>query len=325
MATVSFFLESFEDTPDYDALNKLICQWRKVEDDTRAACNLPSVYQEYPGCFLYRRGYDNTTSPADADSETFESRNLRASQASSSSSKESVSGASYPLRPKALSPHDVLSRNFVPGGAGGGKDRPRNRVLLNEQDTANMDHFDWDAFIEGVYAKEEEHKHLHGRRRLLDYEHVDYFNYFPLLGVKTEYYFRYSGTQTVPPCYARFDAGDNGLQNRGNTNHWRVMKDPILVSARQILELHRLIKERIAPPDDPLRACKPDTAAAPDPDDDRKINVARPLQRTNNAHFETFCECKDWRSKWKEDQAWCEQSENTRLFDRPYNFQTSGF
>lgn len=103
------------------------------------------------------------------------------------------------------------------------------------------------------------------------------------------------------------------------------MKDPIRVSERQILELHRLIKDRIAPADDPIRACKADTAAAPDPNDERKISVARPLQRSHNAHFETFCECKDWRSKWQEDRAWCELGENERLFDRPYNYQNSGF
>jgi hypothetical protein len=323
MATVAVFLESYDDAPDYDVLNKLICQWRKVEEDTRSACGLPSVYDEYPGCFLYRRGYDNTTTPADYGGDTVETRNLRASK---TKEKEDAfeEAMKQPLRPKALSAHDVLSRNFHPGG-GSGEGKARNRILLDPQDTSNRDDVDWDAFIADVYAKEEQQHHLHGRRQLLDYEHVDFFNYFPLLGCRTEYYYRYSGTQTIPPCYARYDTGDNSLLGRGNTNHWRIMKDPIRVSERQILELHRLIKNRVAPPDDPLHPCKHDTAAAPDADDSRKINVARPLQKTQNAHFETFCECKDWTSHWKEDQAWCEQSESTRLFDHPYNFQTSGF
>jgi hypothetical protein len=217
-----------------------------------------------------------------------------------------------------MSPHDALSRNYRPGSRG-------HRVKVEDHDRSDKEDFDWEGFIQSVYDKEERQKH---GRHLLDYEHVDWFNYFPLLGCKTEYYFRYSGTQTVPPCYARFDAGNNGLGNRANTNHWRVMKDPIRVSKRQILELHRLIRERIAPRDDPLRSCKPDTAAAPDPyggSDDRLISVARPLQSKQTAHFEVFCECKDWGSKWNEDKEWCKMSENQRLFDRPYNYMTSGF
>jgi hypothetical protein len=320
MATVAFFLESYEDSMDYDVLNKLICQWRKVEDETRAACGLPSVYDEYAGCFLYRRGYDNTTTPADADGGgTVSSRNLRATTtASSAGSSETVSTSTIPLRPKALSPHDALSKKYHSGSQA-------HRIRVEEHERSDEQDFDWDAFIQSVYDKEEQQKH---GRHLIDYDHVDWFNYFPLLGCKTEYYFRYSGTQTVPPCYARYDSGNNGLGNRGNTNHWRVMKDPIRVSERQVLELHRLIRERIAPPDDPLRACRPDTAAAPDPygsGDDRKISVARPLQQTQEAHFEVFCECKDWGSKWNEDKEWCKMSENERLFDRPYNYMTAGF
>lgn len=63
-----------------------------------------------------------------------------------------------------------------------------------------------------------------------DHEHRDLFfntettnsskwnNYFALDGVKTEYYYRYSGTQTIPPCYGTFVSG---AKNRRQTNHWR--------------------------------------------------------------------------------------------------------
>jgi hypothetical protein len=328
MATVAIFLDSYEDTPDYDVLNKIICQWRKVEDETRAQCGMPSVYQEYPGCYLMRRGYDNITTPAGYD-DTVSSRQLLRSAATVNGNDKADADASPPPPPrkaKALSPQDVLSRNVMSNNNGGKK----HRILMDEAEFESDEDFDWDAFIQDVYAKEAaaaklQQEQQHGRH-LLDYGHVGWFNYFPLIGCKTEYYYRVSGTQTVPPCYARFDSGNNGAQNRGNTNHWRIMKDPIRISQRQLYELHRLIKDRIAPIDDPLRPCQPDTAAAPDPDGDpNKIWVARPLQETHDAHYETFCECKDWKSKWLEDQAWCQMEEQVRLFQQPYNYKTVGF
>lgn len=103
------------------------------------------------------------------------------------------------------------------------------------------------------------------------------------------------------------------------------MKDPIRVSQRQINEMHRLLKERIAPIDDPVRPCKPDTAAKPDPDDPEKVNVARPIMSNHYAHFKVFCECQDWRSKWEEDKAWCQLDQLQRYYEQPYNFQTRGF
>ena len=103
------------------------------------------------------------------------------------------------------------------------------------------------------------------------------------------------------------------------------MKDPIRVSERQIDEMHRLIKERIAPSDAPVRACKPDTAAAPYEGNANRVNVSRPLMMTDKAHFMTFCECR-WGSKWVEDQIWCKNKNQTsRLYDQPYNFATDGF
>ena len=77
--------------------------------------------------------------------------------------------------------------------------------------------------------------------------------------------------------------------------------------------------------------CQVDTAAKVrrDPNDPRQIlevTTARPVQSTTKAHYETFCECKDWGSKWKEDQDWCRIEDiNERLYDKPYNFMTNGF
>jgi hypothetical protein len=106
------------------------------------------------------------------------------------------------------------------------------------------------------------------------------------------------------------------------------MKDPIRVSHRQINEMHRLIKERIAPKDSPIRSCKPDTGAAEDPEDPNKVITARPLQSFSTPHFAVFCDCESWGSKFWEDKKWCrvhQDDQQTRYFEHPYNFETSGF
>lgn len=67
------------------------------------------------------------------------------------------------------------------------------------------------------------------------------------------------------------------------------MKDPIRVSHRQIKEMHRLLRERIAPLSDPLKPCQKDTAAKVD--SKGRVNTARPLQSTQKVHYKSFCEC----------------------------------
>lgn len=297
MGAVSIFLEAYEDTPDYDFLNRAICEWRRAEERTRSQCGLPSIPTEYPGCYPYKRGFgQNVTSPANAEPDA--GRKLRGSN----------SDPTHKIRTaQSLILHNTLHGNAT----------NQHKIMMSEEDYDSPD-IDWDAFIAEVYAHEEARQH---GRHLVDYEHVGpWHNYFGMLGVKTEYYYRYSGSQTIPPCYGPFRSG-----TRSGTNHWRVMKDPIRVSQRQINELHRLLKDRIAPADDPLRACQPDTAAKSHPDEADKVWVARPLMETHTAHFKVFCECQDWRSKWEEDKAWCEMDQMSRLYDQPYNFKSTGF
>ena len=71
------------------------------------------------------------------------------------------------------------------------------------------------------------------------------------------------------------------------------MKDPIRVSRRQLNEMHRLLRERIAPLGDPVKPCQQDTAA--DVDSQGRVNVARPLQSTTKVHYKSFCECQGTR------------------------------
>jgi hypothetical protein len=109
------------------------------------------------------------------------------------------------------------------------------------------------------------------------------------------------------------------------------MKDPIRIHRRQLQELQRLLADRIAPKGSAVNECRPDTAAkvTRDASNPRKIvevDAVRPIMYTSYPHFETFCECKDWPSKWPEDRKWCEiQDINERFYERPYNFMTEGY
>jgi hypothetical protein len=103
------------------------------------------------------------------------------------------------------------------------------------------------------------------------------------------------------------------------------MKDPIKISRRQLDEMHRLLKERIVPIDDPIRPCQPDTAAGPYEGDDTKVNTSRPLIETSKVHYLSFCGCQDWKSDLQEDQDWCELDPMVRFYEHPYNFPTDGF
>jgi Eukaryotic-type carbonic anhydrase len=243
----------------------------------------------------------------------------------------------YTYKP-AISAYDIIFENHFQMSSGNTSYQPK-RIKIEDETYDSMDDFDWDAFIAQSYIDEQYHSQVEEERQqfhpdgsladqnsrhLMDYQHIPWFNYFPMIGVKTEYFYRYSGTQTKPPCYGRFVSG-----SRKQTLHWRVMKDPIRVSHRQINEMHRLIKERIAPKDSPTKACKPDTGAAPDPEGDpNKVWVARPLQSFSTPHWAVFCDCASWGSKFEEDKRWCrmfQDDQQTRYFEHPYNFPTVGF
>jgi hypothetical protein len=280
MGTVSVFLQAFDDSPDYDMLNRVICQWREVEEQTRRACGLPSVDSPYDGCHSSRRQlrttFSNTTLPS-----------------------------------KPMSVHDIILHNYL--------NPDDTKIMVMEDDEvaapSDQDDMDWAAFVQ----QQEEHP---DHRQLTNHHPVSpWHNYWPLIGVQTEYYYRYGGTQTVPPCYGRYMLRNN----RAQSNNWRVMKDSIRISRRQLQELHRLLRERIAPPDDPLVACQADTAAQVD-SNTGFVNVARPLQSNQKAHHMVFCECENWGSQWQADQEWCRNyDKDARLLQHPYNFYTDGF
>ncbi len=107
--------------------------------------------------------------------------------------------------------------------------------------------------------------------------------------VATEYYFRYEGSQTVPPCFAQ-------------SVHWRVMKNSILVAPEQIQQLEDLIANRVN-----SNTCFRETAGA-SRSGTHKVAVTRPIQSITSGHKAVFCECIDWESTMPADIEWCKLS-----------------
>lgn len=144
-----------------------------------------------------------------------------------------------------------------------------------------------------------------------DYSDVPFWEYEFLAKVGTEYYYRYEGTQVVPPCF--------------DVVHWRVYKDPIRIHKRQTAELNRLLAWRRSPSGS--NRCSVDTAGRIRAGGNR-VKLQRDLQYYHLQHRLTFCECKDWPSKFQGDKDWCygwrDESAAYRFYETPYNFDTGG-
>lgn len=270
MATIGVFLDARDNVEPYPYLDKLICQWRASEDNVRKECGLGSIKSQYPGCFPHNR--DGPTSPFRQDDRR---RHLNETKPSSQA------GRNPRLRRSPIDKHAA----------------PEEQQARLKIDPRNYRDAEWS---EEQWAEfQEEYSRLHplnstnpfsnGRRHLMNYDHVSHFNYQFLLDCRTEFYFRYEGTSTYPPCFTE--------SNSERVNVWRFMKDPIKVHPRQITEMHRLLRERIAPLgsyDGSPKECTPDTAAKIN--EDGTVSVARPLQELDesdngaNGHANYFCE-----------------------------------
>lgn len=181
------------------------------------------------------------------------------------------------------------------------------RILLRKENFRESTESDQEYF-DRIY-KDFKHRQTQVVVHDIDYADVPYWPYEWLVKVETEYYFRYEGTQIVPPCW--------------EVVHWRTMKDPIRVHPRQIDELNRLLAWRIAP----SPSCEFDSAGRVSSDGNR-VDLNRDTQYYHPQHRLVFCECKDWPSKFENDQAWCtnwrEDPGTTRFYDTPYSFDSNG-
>jgi hypothetical protein len=310
MGTVSIFLQAHDNVEPYPYLDKLICQWRLVEEREREKCGLPSVSTQYPGCFNYKRGASMTSTARDSNNDALtRDRNLRASMASTARDSNNDE-----LRRGRSLPRSVLDKD-----ASGAFHLDVDQQNFRGDD---MTEDEWSAFQENYsrnHPLNSTNPFSNGQRHLMNYDHVSHNGYQFLLDARTEYYYRYQGTMTIPPCYGLHVGG-----SRIQTNHWRVMKDPIRVRPHQIDELNRLLKDRTSPFGADSNACQRDTAGKVD--SDGKISVARPLQQRSRPHYNTFCQCDRWSSKVPEDRAWCKSGDRDyRLEGHPYNWESGGF
>jgi hypothetical protein len=183
----------------------------------------------------------------------------------------------------------------------------QREVIVREENFSVKGQKDEDAYFQEIHSAFQ-------RRELQtpikeNYDDVHWWPYEWLLKVGTEYYYRYEGSMTVPPCYS--------------VNHWRVMKDPIRVAKHQITELERLLAWRIN------GKCEPSTAGKERRDNPDAVDVNRPLQELQKGHRMVFCECQDWPSKFPQEREWCakwqQRDPELRLFENPYNWQQNGF
>jgi len=187
------------------------------------------------------------------------------------------------------------------------------KILLRkenfEDEEDEQEHFD--RIYSGFKQREARHRKMQDSQHDVDYEDVEWWPYEWLVKVETEYYFRYEGTQMVPPCW--------------EVVHWRVMKDPIQVHERQIKELNRLLAWRISPSGS--NQCEPETAGDVS-SDGQTVDLSRRTQYYHTQHRKVFCECKDWPSKFEGDRKWCENWKSDpgyiRFYQTPYSFDTNG-
>ena len=199
--------------------------------------------------------------------------------------------------PRELGPKDVKFNHS----------HMQREMIVREENFVEKGLKDEDAYFQEMHGEFQ-------RRELQtsvkeNYEDVHWWPYEWLLKVGTEYYFRYEGSMTVPPCYS--------------VNHWRVMKDPIRVAKHQITELERLTAWRIN------GQCQADTAGKKRKDNPDAVDVNRPVQELEKGHRMVFCECQDWPSKFPAERAWCQKWQQRdpelRLFQNPYNWNQGGF
>ena len=157
LAAVSIFLQVYEDAEPVEELDRLICQWRFFEERTRRACNLAPISTDYPGCFPITR----------EASVKLRGRNLG--------------------RMKPRTAVDVITRNWE--NQQWNVSHQNKLIHMDEENWSSAEEKDWDEWIHSESMKQS----TPTERRLVNYEHLEFFNYWLMLKVRTEYYFRYEG------------------------------------------------------------------------------------------------------------------------------------
>lgn len=194
MATVSVFMDVGKENDHYAPypfLDKVICQWRRAEYSVRQQCGLAPVASTYPGCFpLFR----------DRNLKTNNDNNLRNRKIEDIVPDDDAlfidDRPSNGTKPPFKTVADILYFNAATG---------RNSTLdLEDANYDPAEEKDWAAWIleqskkmqqqEELYHKlkdndyggkhsDEMHEHY---RRLIQGDEMEWFNYWPLIGVRSE-------------------------------------------------------------------------------------------------------------------------------------------
>jgi len=284
---VSIFLHAYSNVLPDPLLDKMICQFRKTEDQVRQQCGLESVANTYRGCSNFRRRARKLRG-----NETFSNKNYFPGENRTNKELEPpIHPVDYITDPEEDQKEPITDADF--------------NKYIEEQIAMGGGNGNWTG-----------HPDVDPERHLLNYDHVEFSNWGFLVNVRTEYYHRLQTSLTVPPC----------LEN----THNRVMKDPLRITTDQLAEIQRLLADRISPVGT-YKSCRNYSAGQKTTgvNGGPAVKVARPIQQFHPAVRMTFCECKDWKSKWNEDKAWCKLSDNeadniTRYFRQPYNFHNDG-
>jgi hypothetical protein len=194
MATVSVFMEAYDDAPPYTYLDKVICQWRRKEYNTRIQCGLDPVESTYPGCFpLFR---DRTLK--DNKNGNLRERPMKDGSDDTWDDDDVVYQARIPHNYKKpfKTVADIFYFNAMTG---------RNSTLdLEDVNYDPAEEKDWEAWVteqslrmqreEKLYhqlkdndygGKHSDEMHEHYRRLIMGDE-MEWYNYWPLIGVRTE-------------------------------------------------------------------------------------------------------------------------------------------
>ena len=179
MATISIFMNAYDDAPPYRYLDKIICQWRQNEHDIRQQCGLQPIRSSYPGCFPLKKMSRNHGQSRD--------RNLRNDRVVEKAGVNSAKNSRPKHRVRTVA--DALYHNVVHG------DNPYNNQLLKlKMDDVNFspaEEKDWEEWISEQSKKmsdedllyrmlrEEDHEGVHTddlHRELIEGDNTPWFN-----------------------------------------------------------------------------------------------------------------------------------------------------
>lgn len=161
MATISIFMNAYDDAPPYRYLDKIICQWREREQKVRQQCGLDPVESSYPGCFPFTKIQRKQGLGGNRNL-----NNERPANVNNNDSASFTSGTKHRIQTVA----DAIYHNSVQGD-----DAYNNKTLRIQLDDINFspaEEKDWDVWILEQSEKMEEEEILY--RTLLEEEYAGF-------------------------------------------------------------------------------------------------------------------------------------------------------